>query len=178
MLFLTAYICIFRLTLHLLVVIKHICPRNGSTSFQLPMCIKKIPKGFHVIVGAYSGGQVSSQINVAFPLSQSTLRVRCNACGRGFRNSVKVKAAMEMHTFTAETTYMINTSSGHCADNDVMDNLINVKEQGWRALSDSIAEYQNRCPTEYLKTRIQVDRSLNISRLVLGKVMKLQTFYE
>ena len=49
------------------------------------------------------------------------------------------------------------------------DNLINVKEQGWRALSDS---------TEYLKTRMQVERSLNISRLVLGKVMKLQPFYE
>ena len=47
---------------------------------------------------------------------------------RGFRDSVKVKAAMEMNTFTAETTYMINTSSGHCADNDVKDNLINVKE--------------------------------------------------
>ena len=40
---------------------------------------------------------------------------------------VKVTAAMEMNTFTAETTYMINTSSGHCADNDVNDNLINVK---------------------------------------------------
>ena len=52
-------ICIFRLTLglHLLVFIKLICPRNGSASFQLPMCIKKIPKGFHVIIGA-SGGQV------------------------------------------------------------------------------------------------------------------------
>ena len=94
------------------------------------MCIKKIPKGFHVIIGASSGGQVSSQINVACPLSQSTLRVRCNACGRGFTDSVKVKAAMEMNTFTSETTYMINTSSGHCADNDVNDNLINVKEQG------------------------------------------------
>ena len=56
----------------------------------------------------------------------------------GVRDSVKVKAAMEMNTFTSETTYMINTSSGHCADNDVKDNLINVKEQGWRALSDSI----------------------------------------
>ena len=95
------------------------------------MCIKKIPKGFHVIIGASNGGQVSSQINVAFPLSQSTLRVRCNACGRGFRDSVKVKAAMEMNTFTSETTfYMINTSYGPCADNDVNDNLINVKEQG------------------------------------------------
>ena len=47
----------------------------------------------------------------------------------GFRDSVKVKAAMEMNTFTSETTCMINTntSSGHCADNGVNDNLINVK---------------------------------------------------
>ena len=34
----------------LLVVIKRVCPRNESASFQLPMCIKKIPKGFHVII--------------------------------------------------------------------------------------------------------------------------------
>ena len=94
------------------------------------MCIMKIPKGCRVIIGASNGGQVSRQINIAFPLSQSTLRVRCNACCRGFRDSVKVKAAMEMNTFTAETTYMINTPSGHCADNDVKDNLINVKEHG------------------------------------------------
>ena len=85
---------------------------------------------------------------------------------------------MEMNTFTAETTYMINTSHGHCADNDVKDNLINVKEQGWRALSDSIADDQNRCPAEYLNTRMEVERSININRLVIGKVMKLQPFYD
>ena len=28
------------------------CPTNESGSFQLPMCIKKIPKRFHVIIGA------------------------------------------------------------------------------------------------------------------------------
>ena len=54
------------------------------------------------------------------------------------------------------------------------DNLKNVKELSLQALSDSIAVH-NRCPTEDLKSRIQVERSLNnINRLVLGKVMKLQ----
>ena len=75
------------------------------------MCIKKIPSGFHVIIVASSGGYVSRQINVVFPLSQSTLRVRCNACGKGFRDCVKVKAVlpvMEKNTFTAETTNLIN----------------------------------------------------------------------
>ena len=81
---------------------------------------------------------------------------------------------MEMNSFTAETKNLMNMSTWHCADNDVKDNLINVKEQGLHALSDSIADDKNRCPTEYLKTRMQVDRSLSISRLVLGKVMKLQ----
>ena len=76
-----------------------------SASFELHMCIKKIPMCFHVvIIGASSDGQVSSQINVAFPLSRSTLRVRCNACGNGFRDSVKVKATMQLNTFTTETT--------------------------------------------------------------------------
>ena len=54
------------------------------------------------------------------------------------------------------------------------DNLINVKELSLQALSDSIADDHNRCPTEDLKSRMQVERSLNIYRLVLGKVMKLQ----
>ena len=54
------------------------------------------------------------------------------------------------------------------------DNLINVKELNLQALSDSIADDHNRCPTEDLKSRMQVERSLNINRLVLGKVMKLQ----
>ena len=35
---------------------------------------------------------------------------------------------MEMNTFTAETTNVINMSTGHCADNDVKYNLITVKE--------------------------------------------------
>ena len=135
------------------------------------MCSKKIPKGVHVIIGAPSGGQVSRQINVVFSLSQSTLRVRCNECGKGFRDGVKVKAAMEMNTFTIETTHLLNKSTRHCADNDVKDNLIIVKEQGLQAQCDSIADDQNRCPTEDLNTRMQVQRSLNISRLVLGKVM-------
>ena len=54
------------------------------------------------------------------------------------------------------------------------DNLINVKELSLQALSDSIADDHDRCPTEDLKSRMQVERSLNINRLVLGKVMKLQ----
>ena len=49
------------------------------------------------------------------------------------------------------------------------DNLINVKELNLQALSDSIADDHNRCPTEDLKSRMQVERSLNINRLVLGK---------
>ena len=54
------------------------------------------------------------------------------------------------------------------------DNLINVKELSLQALSDSVADGHNRCPTEDLKSRMQVERSLNINRQVLGKVMKLQ----
>ena len=81
---------------------------------------------------------------------------------------------MEMNTFTAETTNLINMSTGHCADNDVKDNLINVKELGLQALFVSIADDPNLCPAEDLKTRMQVERSLYISRLVLIKVMKLQ----
>ena len=87
---------------------------------------------------------------------------------------VKVTAAMEMNPFTVETTTLINMSTGNCADNDVKDNLINVKELSLQALSDSIADDHNRCPTEDLKSRMQVERSLNNNRLVLGKVMKLQ----
>ena len=48
---------------------------------------------------------------------------------------VKVTAAMEMNTFTVETTHVINMSTGHRADNDVKDNLIDVKEMGLQALS-------------------------------------------
>ena len=54
------------------------------------------------------------------------------------------------------------------------DNLIFVKELSLQALSDSIADDHNRFPTEDLKSRMQVVRSLNINRLVLEKVMKLQ----
>ena len=57
-------------------------------------------------------------------------------------------------------------------------NLINVKELGSHGPSDSIADDHNRCSTEDLKSRMQVERSVNINRLVLGKVMKLQPFYE
>ena len=39
----------------------------------------------------------------------------------GFRDSVKVKAAIEMNTFTSETTYMINTSyRNHIYDQHVI----------------------------------------------------------
>ena len=81
---------------------------------------------------------------------------------------------MVMNTFTAETTNLINMSTGHCADNEVKDNFINVKELGLQSLSGSIADDQNRCSTEDMNTRMQVERSLYISRLVLVKVMKLQ----
>ena len=37
------------------------------------------------------------------------------------------------------------------------DNLINVKELSLQALSDSIADDHNLCPTEDLKTRMQVE---------------------
>ena len=56
-------------TTALLVVIKRVCPRNESASFQLLMCIKNIPKAFYVIMGASSGGELSRQFNVSFPLS-------------------------------------------------------------------------------------------------------------
>ena len=48
---------------------------------------------------------------------------------------------MEMNTFTATITHLVNW---HCADNDVKDSLINEKERGLQALSDSIADDQNR----------------------------------
>ena len=54
---------------------------------------------------------------------------------------------MEMNPFTVETTTLINMSTGNCADNDVKDNLINVKELSLQALSASIADDHNRCPT-------------------------------
>ena len=75
---------------------------------------------------------------------------------------VKVIAAMEMNPFM---------SIGHCAHNYEKDY---VKQLCLQALSDSITDYQNRCPTEDLKTRMQFERSVNINRLDLGKVMKLQ----
>ena len=81
---------------------------------------------------------------------------------------------MEMNPFTVETTNAINMSSGHCADSDVKDNLINVKEVSLQALSGPTADDQNPCPTKDLKTRMQVEQSRNISLLVLGKVTKLQ----
>ena len=65
---------------------------------------------------------------------------------------VKVTAAMEMNHFTVETTHVINMSTGHRADNDVKDNLINVKEIGLQELSDPTADAQNRFPTEDLNT--------------------------
>ena len=37
---------------------------------------------------------------------------------------VKVTAAMELNHFTVLTTNPINMSTGHCADNDVKDNMI------------------------------------------------------
>ena len=40
---------------------------------------------------------------------------------------VKVTSAMEINHFTVENTNLTNMSTGHCADNDVKDNLINVK---------------------------------------------------
>ena len=83
---------------------------------------------------------------------------------------VKVTAAMDMNSFTAETTNLINMETGHCADNDVKDNLINVKELSLQALSDSIADDHNRCRADDLKSRMQVERSININRMVLGKV--------
>ena len=67
---------------------------------------------------------------------------------------VKITALMEMNHFTVETTNLIKTSIGHCADNAVKDDLINVKELGLQALSDSVVDDQTRCPTEDLKTRI------------------------
>ena len=68
-----------------------------------------------------------------------------------------------MNTFIAETTNLIDMSTGDCADNDVKYSLTNVKELRLQALSDSIADYQNRCPTEDLNAIMQVERSLNIS---------------
>ena len=73
----------------------------------------------HPVVGTY---HVRSMLHFQYP--QSTLRVKCNACDKGFRDGVKVKAAMEMKTFTI---HLINMSTGHCTDKDTMDNPINVK---------------------------------------------------
>ena len=64
---------------------------------------------------------------------------------------VKVMAAMETNPFTATTTSLINISTGQCAEPAVKDHLINVKELGLRALSESISGDQkedNHCATE------------------------------
>ena len=118
------------------------------------MCIKKIPKRFHVIIRASSGGHVRSMSYSHSPnphYESGAMRVE-----RDSEMVVKVTAAMKMNHFTVETTNLINMLTGNSADNDVKDKIINVKELGLQALSDSIADDHNRCPTEDLKTRIQV----------------------
>ena len=67
---------------------------------------KKIPKRFHVIIGASSGGHVRSMSHSHTPNPRYE-----SAATRVARDSemvVKVTAAVEMHPFTAETTNLIN----------------------------------------------------------------------
>ena len=50
---------------------------------------------------------------------------------------LKVMAAMDTNPFTATTPALINIATGQCADPEVKDHLLNVKEIGHKALSDS-----------------------------------------
>ena len=45
-----------------------------------------IERVFMLSIRASSGRPVSRQVTVAFSFSQSTLRIRSNACGSGFRD--------------------------------------------------------------------------------------------
>ena len=52
---------------------------------------------------------------------------------------LKVMAAVDTNPFTATMPTLINIATGQCADPEVKYNLLNVKEIGHKALSDSIS---------------------------------------
>ena len=106
-------------------------------------------------IGAYRGGQVSRQIDGAFPLSQFTLRVRCNACGKGFRDGCE---SDDRHG--DESFHSRNHNSDQCADKD---NIINVKDHGLQALSHSIEGDQKKRTVVRLKTFYTPNASRNKS---------------
>ena len=98
-------------------------------------------------IGASSGGQVSRQINVAFQLSHFILRVRCNACGKGFRDGCESDNNHRGELFHSKQTQI--SSAGKCADKD---NIINVKDLDLHGLSHSIEGDQKKTNVVRLKT--------------------------
>ena len=61
-------------------------------------------------------------------------------------------AAMDTNPFTATTPGLINIAIGQCADPEVKYHLLNVKEVGHKALSDSISGGQKKTTVVRLKT--------------------------
>ena len=61
-------------------------------------------------------------------------------------------AAKDTNPFTATTPALINIATGQCADPEVKDHLLNVKEVGHKALSDSISGGQKKTTGVRLKT--------------------------
>ena len=52
---------------------------------------------------------------------------------------LKVMTAMDTNPFTTTMPALINIATGQCADPEVKYHLLNVKEIGHKALSDSIS---------------------------------------
>ena len=68
-----------------------------------------------------------------------------------------------MNPFTVQTTNVINMSTGHYADNDVKDNLINAKQLGLQARRLFLMSQQN------LKTAVVVAAIYAVRRWVFHK---------
>lgn len=57
---------------------------------------------------------------------------------------IKAKAAVETNPFIAATPYLINISTGQCADSTVQNHLTSVKELCMRALNESLSSDQKK----------------------------------
>ena len=93
---------------------------------------------------------------------------------------LKVMAAMDTNPFTATMPALINIATDQCADPEVKDHLLDVKEVGHKALSDSISGGQEKTTIVRLKTftpRTLNPRSPSRSALLQAGVMKLLPFF-
>ena len=98
--------------------------------------------------------QVSTQLKSMLHLNSShphhesgNSRVRRDA-----EMVVKVMAAVDNNPFDGNTTSLINVATGQCADDKVKDDLLNVKQLGIEALSQSINGDQNKTKSVKLNT--------------------------